>query len=151
MFFNHRFLDFSWRSIVSGIGSLDVCAFNDSRHLFSPLNRFHFTLLNARHRQRRNIADRNTLIEIADNANLDTDQFEKDMSDRTLLSRLAEDHTFAVETLGVFGTPTLVFAERKVIFMKLDSPPPLEDCVLVFNEVRHLAEQRQYITEIKRP
>ena len=114
-------------------------------------NRFHYTLLNARHRQRQNIAEKNTLIEVARSVGLEMVQFEKDLGDRTLLNRLTEDHTFAVETLGVFGTPTLVFPERQAVFLKLESPPPLGECSSVFNEVRHLVEYRPYIMEIKRP
>ena len=64
-------------------------------------DRFHFTLLNARHRQRRNIAEKDSLLEIAGSTNLDTAQFEKDLSDRSLLKRLAEDHMFAVGILGI--------------------------------------------------
>lgn len=117
----------------------------------TTFNRFHFALLNARHEQRRNIADKNTLTEVAKSVKLEMTQFRKDLSDRTMLNRLGEDHTFAVDTLGIFGTPTLVFLERKAIFLKMESPPPPDDCLSVFNEIRHLAEHRQYILEIKRP
>ena len=116
----------------------------------ASFNSFHFALLNARHEQHRNIADKNTLTKVAKSVDLEMAQFEKDLSDRTLLNRLADDHTFAVETLGVFGTPTLVFPERQAIFLKMESPPPSDDCLSVFIELHHLVEHRQYILEIKR-
>jgi len=112
---------------------------------------FHIALLRARHEQRRDIADMNTLIEVAESADLEMTQFQKDISDRQLLARLAEDHTFAVETLGVFGTPTLVFPERQAVFLKMSPLPSPEECLSVFTELRQLAERRQYIQEVKRP
>ena len=93
----------------------------------------------------------NTLIEVAESAGLEMTQFQKDLSDRQLLARLAEDHTFAVETLGVFGTPTLVFPERQAVFLKMSPLPSPEECLSVFTELRQLAERRQYIQEVKRP
>ena len=107
-------------------------------------------LLRARHEQRRDIADRDTLIEVAESVDLVMSQFQDNLSDRQLLAKLAEDHTFAVENLGIFGTPTIVFPERQAIFLKMSSPPP-DDCLSVFSELRHLVNRRRYIQEIKRP
>ena len=117
----------------------------------AAFDRFHFALLEARHEQRRDIADMNILAEVAGSVGLDMAQFQKDLADRRLLARLAEDHTFAVEVLGVFGSPTLVFPQRQAIFLKMSSPPPPSDCLSVFTELHHLADQRRYIQEIKRP
>ena len=112
---------------------------------------FHSALLRARHEQRQDIADVNTLTEVAKSVDLEMTQFQQDLGNRRLLARLAEDHTCAVETLGVFGTPTLVFSERQAVFVKLPQIPPPDESLAVFAEVRHLAERRQYIQEIKRP
>jgi len=107
-------------------------------------------LIKARHEEHQDIADMNILTEVARSVNLDMTQFQKDMSDRSLLAKLAEDHTLAVETLGIFGTPTLVFPENQAVFLKMILPPP-EDSLSIFTELRHLAEQQRYIWEIKRP
>lgn len=112
---------------------------------------FHMALLRARHEQKQDIADISTLIQVAEGVGLEMNQFQKDLIDRWLLAKLAEDHTFAVETLGVFGTPTLVFPERRAVFLKMSSPPLPEDSLAVFAEVQQLAERRHYIQEIKRP
>ncbi len=112
---------------------------------------FHIALLRAKHEQHQDIADMNTLIEVAESVDLEMTQFQKNLGDRRLLAKLAEDHTFAVETLGIFGTPTLVFPERRAIFLKMSSPPPPEESLSVFAELRYLAERRRYIQEIKRP
>jgi len=107
-------------------------------------------LLKARHEQRRDIADMNILIEVAESVSLEVPRFRKDISDRELLAKLAKDHTYAVDALGVFGTPTLVFPQEKAVFLKMAVPPP-EECLSIFNELRNLVEQRQFIREVKRP
>ena len=112
---------------------------------------FHMALLRAKHEQQRDIADTNTLIEVANNTGLEMKQFQNDLSNRQLLTKLAEDHTFAVEKLGVFGTPTLVFPENQAIFLKMSPPPLPEECHLIFNEIFNLAYHRRIIHEIKRP
>ena len=112
---------------------------------------FHFALLKARHEEKRDIADMATLHQVAESVGLEMDRFQKDLDDRQLLDRLAENHTFAVETLGVFGTPTLVFPEQQVIFLKMSPPPSPEEAVDVFKDVRRMAENRHQIKEIKRP
>jgi predicted DsbA family dithiol-disulfide isomerase len=88
---------------------------------------------------------------VAKSVGLEIDRFQKDLDDRRLLAKLAEDHTFAADTLGVFGTPTLVFPEEQAVFVRLPQIPPPDESLAVFAEVRHLAERRQYIQEIKRP
>jgi len=93
----------------------------------------------------------NTLAEVVETVGLEIAQLRKDLSDQQLLTKLAEDHTFAVETLGIFGTPTLVFPERKAAFLRMSSPPSPEDCLPVFTELHHLVDRRRYIQEIKRP
>jgi len=114
-------------------------------------DRFHYALLAAKHEHKQDIADLDTLAEVAEGVALEMPRFKKDLFDRGLLSRLAKDHTFAVENLGVFGTPTLVLAESQAVFVKMAAPPPPEDSLGVFAEIQHLAEQRRYILEVKRP
>ena len=114
-------------------------------------SRFHMALLRARHEQSCDIADVNTLIEAAESSGLEIPRFREDLSDRQLLVKLAEDHTFAVESLGVFGTPTIVFPEGQAVFLKMRPIALPEECLQLFMEIRHLAEQRQNVQEIKRP
>lgn len=117
----------------------------------AAFSRFHMALIGARHEQRRDIADVNTLTEVAEGVGLEMARFQEDLADRRLLTRLADDHTLAVENLGIFGTPTLVFAERQAFFLKMASPPSPEECLSVFTELHHLVNRRRYIQEIKRP
>jgi len=111
---------------------------------------FHMALLRARHEERRDIADTDTLLQVAESVGLEMVRFQKVLRDRQLLAKLAGDHTLAVEPLGIFGTPTLVFPERQAVFLKM-SPPPARESLAVFTEVQHLAQRRRYIQEIKKP
>ncbi len=108
-------------------------------------------LLRAKHQEHCNIADLDTLVEVAQSADLDMTRFRHDLTDPALLTKLADDHTFAVNNLVVFGTPTLVFGERQVIFLKMSAPPPPEESLSVFAEIHHLVDRRRYIHEIKKP
>ena len=112
---------------------------------------FHIALLRARHEQSRDIANIDTLIEVAQSVGLETTRFQKDISDGQLLAKLAESHTFATETLGIFGTPTLVFPGKQAVFLKMSPPQTPEECLSVFTNLSHLIEQTPCIQEIKRP
>ncbi len=111
---------------------------------------FHMSLLRARHEQNRDIADKNTLIEVAESVGLEMIRFRKDLGDRQLLAKLAEDHTFAVESLGIFGTPTLVFPGRQAVFLKMSPSPSPEECLPTFINLRHVIERTPCIQEVKR-
>ena len=113
--------------------------------------RFHMTLFRAKHEQNRDIADVNTLTEVAKSSGLDMPRFQEDLSNRQILTKLAEDHTLAVESFGVFATSTLVFPGGQALFLKLKSVPPPDECLQFFMEMLHLVEKRQYVQEIKRP
>ncbi len=112
---------------------------------------FHMALLKARHEESQDIADVAVLTRVAEGSGLDMDRFHKDFTGRQSLVRLAEDHTYAAETLHVFGTPTLVFPEQQAVFLKMAPPPSSEEAVAAFGEVRTIAEDRHQIREIKRP
>lgn len=112
---------------------------------------FHYALLRARHEEKRDIADLATLIDVAESIGLEIDGFRNDFNDRRLLEKLEADHTFAVETMGIFGTPTLVFPEQQAVFLKMSLPPSPEESVALFEDIRRLAEERRNIKEIKRP
>ena len=117
----------------------------------AAFNRFRMALLRARHEQSCDIADVNTLIEVAESSGLEMPWFQECLSNCQLLSKLAEDHALALETLGVFGTPTLVFPGGQAVFLEIMPVPPPKECLQLFKEIRHLAEARQYVQEVKRP
>ena len=77
--------------------------------------------------------------------------FGRDLADRKPMVRLREDHTYAVETLSIFGTPTLVFPEEQAVFLALSPTPSAEEALDVFEDVRRIAQDRRPIRELKRP
>lgn len=113
--------------------------------------RFHLALLRARHEQRQKLHEEATVWGAAQEAGLDLARFKKDLPDRSLLAKLAEDHTTAVERYGVFGTPTLVFPNGRAAYLKMKPPPPPEETLEVFETLCRVIAARPYIEEIKRP
>ncbi len=111
---------------------------------------FHHALLEAGHVRGSDIQDRSVLERVARDVGLDLARFREDFPSPRALTRLAEQHTFAVETLGIFGTPTLVFPEGQAVFLKMASPPSPQESPAVFAELSLLARRRN-ILEVKRP
>lgn len=112
---------------------------------------FHYALLRARHEDKRNIAEIETLVDLAVKSGLNMSKFHRDLKNRRLLERLGESHTYAVEVLKIFGTPTLVFPEKQVVYLKISPPPSLDEAVTVFEEMLQMVINRPQIREIKRP
>lgn len=96
------------------------------------------------------IQDRDVIDRVARGAGLDMARFREDFQSPRALVRLAEHHTFAVETLGIFGTPTLVFPRGQAVFLKMAPPPSPKESPAVFAELSLLASRRN-ILEVKRP
>jgi predicted DsbA family dithiol-disulfide isomerase len=113
--------------------------------------RFHIGLLRARHEDGRDIADRDVLAEVAQEAGLDVGRFKRDLADRRLLAMIGEDCTRGEERHGVWGTPTLVFNGQRAAYVKLRPVPPAEEAVSLFEQLFDLIHDRSYVIEVKRP
>ena len=113
--------------------------------------RLHMGLLKARHEEGKSLAERAVVLDVAQRAGLDVARFERDLGDRSLLRRLGEDHTHAVEKYGVFGTPTLVFANGGAAYLKLRPAPPAQEAMRVFENLRQSIAGWPFIIEVKRP
>src|SRR2546423_757391 len=68
-----------------------------------------------------------------------------------LLDALARDHTQAVQQEGVFGTPTLVFANGGSAYVRLAEGTYGDRALKVFDQLVSVAASEQQILEIKRP
>ncbi len=112
--------------------------------------RFHLSLLQARHEQGQDLADRATILEVASDAGLDVPAFERDLADATLLKKIGEDHMEGVQ-LGIFGTPTLVFQNGPPAYLRLRPSPPPEESLQVFQDLYNVIALRPYVLEVKRP
>ena len=111
----------------------------------------HMPLLQARHRDRRDIDARDVIEEIATQAGLDMPRFRRDLDDPALLQALARDHRAGAGERGVFGTPTLVFGDGEAAYVRLAEQIDPADAVEVFDRVFGVAEAEPRILEIKRP
>ena len=76
------------------------------------------------------------------------DRFIDDFEDRSNLATLAEQHTDG-SSLGIFGTPTVVFNRQDTIFVKM-LVPDAEDDLSLFENLKSIA-QRPYLAEVKKP
>lgn len=115
------------------------------------LRRFLPLLLRARHEERKDLNDFGMLRDLAEKAGLDAARFERDLKDRASLDAVAASHAEAVETYGVFGTPTFVFPNRATAFLKMIRPRSLEEASKAFDTVLALMENEVFIGEVKRP
>ena len=112
---------------------------------------FHRALLAARHRDRFDIDDRDVVEEVARAQALDMKQFGSDMADPAILGVLASDHTQAVAEQGIFGTPTLVFADGASAYVRLAEDVATGESLEVFERLIAVAASEPRILEIKRP
>lgn len=113
--------------------------------------RFHLALLRKRHEEAKKLFLKETAIEAAGVAGLDLRRFENDLAEPSLIQKLAADHTYAVEHHGVFGTPTLVFANGRAAYLKMKPAAPPAEAIAVWNDLHETIARRPYIEEVKRP
>ena len=115
-------------------------------------DRFHMALLTARNRGRDRIPlnEDQPLIEVAQQAGLDVERFEKDLGDPELVLVVARDHEESTEQYGAFGSPTFVFENGQSAYLKTFLPPE-EESVETFEHFVGLMAARPYIGEVKRP
>ena len=115
-------------------------------------DRFHLALLTARHGsdERIPLNLEEPLTRVAQQVGLDMSRFEDDLKDRGLLEIIGRDHIEAVESHGVFGTPTFVFENGNAAFMKTLVPPE-DDTASLFDHFLALAADSPYVGELKRP
>ncbi len=112
---------------------------------------FHLALLTARHGGEGRIAlnDEEAILAIAADVGLDTGRMREDMKDPELRGAIGADHEEAVSQ-GIFGTPTYVFENGNMAYLKAFIPED-EDAVASFEHYVAIANHRNYFGEIKRP
>ncbi len=77
--------------------------------------------------------------------------FERDLDDRSLLSRIGDDYTRGREEHGVFGTPTFVFPNGGAAYLKMLPAAGPDEALPIFEEFVRTVRDRPFIAEIKRP
>lgn len=111
----------------------------------------HMPLLEARHRDRLDVEDEAVIERVAADAGLDVTRLRDDMAAPDILDALKRDHLHAVLELGVFGTPTFVFADGSAAYVRLSEPVEGTSAVKVFDRLLGVAAEEPRILEIKRP
>lgn len=134
------------RSLVSQIAAEAARRQGDEAHA-----KFHLTLLVARHggEGRISLSDEDAMLELAESVGLDSVQMREDMKDPALRRKIGEEHEAAISE-GIFGTPTYVFENGNMAYLKAFIPDD-EDAVASFEHYIALANHRNYFGEIKRP
>ena len=122
-----------------------------SRQGQEQLDRFLFLLLKARHVDRKELGDKEVLRAVAQEAELDVEQFLIDLDDPASLQEVVDSHTEAVEKFGVFGTPTFRFSNGGSAFLKMLRPDTKEQAAKAFDTVMELMESEMFVGEVKRP
>ena len=112
---------------------------------------FHPALLQARHRDLLDIDDPRVVADVAADAGLDVERLRRDIADPSDLGGLARDHRHGVMEHGVFGTPTLVFADGATAYVRLAAEVDPGAAVEVFDRLFAVAAEEPRILEIKRP
>ena len=134
------------RSLVSQIAAEAARRQGEEAHA-----KFHLALLVARHggEGRISLSDEDAILELAESVGLDSAQMREDMKDPELRRKIGEDHEAAISE-GIFGTPTYVFENGNMAYLKAFIPDD-EDAVASFDHYIALANHRNYFGEIKRP
>ena len=114
-------------------------------------DRFHLALLRAKHETNQDHGKPKVLQSVAASVGLDTDRFDRDRADRSLLSQIGADYEEGRTHHGAFGTPTLVFPGGAAVYLKMRPPAPPDESVAIFDDLRRMTIHRPYIAEIKRP
>ena len=114
-------------------------------------DRFHQLWFRARHGDYRVNGRRPSVVDVAREAGLDVERFEKDLTDRSLLSKIGDDYQVGRKTLGVFGTPTIVFEGGEAAYLKLNPKPSGDEVIATWNDLVETVVDRPFIHEIKRP
>ena len=113
--------------------------------------RFHAALLTLKHEEEQDHGKRSTLEEAASRAELDLTRFAADLEDRGLLKEIENDYVAGKEGLGVFGTPTFVFANGQSAYLRILPPPPPDEAVAFWLDFVRDVRDRPFLLEIKRP
>tara|TARA_B100000676_G_C17561098_1_gene572297 strand:- start:16 stop:639 length:624 start_codon:yes stop_codon:yes gene_type:complete len=163
-------LEINWRSFLLGIKDKENFNWKDSETLSSNrsllsliagkaakkqgdevFERYHDKLLISRHRQtdRIHLNDKSTLIRLADECELNLEQFEIDLNNENIIDEVSNDHNEGLK-IGVFGTPTFVFENGNSIYLKTFIPPE-QDMIKSFEYFLLISKNCSFIGEMKRP
>ncbi len=92
-----------------------------------------------------------TQVNSRDDGWTDVERFRHDLADPDILAPLERDHLRATRGHGVFGTPTFLFPDGSVAYVRLAEAPETADAARVLERLISVAASEPSILEIKRP
>jgi 2-hydroxychromene-2-carboxylate isomerase len=111
---------------------------------------FRLGVLRARHRDCLPLT-LETLTKVAQQSGLNMSEFEKELGNPEVRTRIAQEH-YTAKALGVFGTPTFQFGSEHLAYFRIAQlPQTLEEAVNLFHDYRRILETYPYLETIKRP
>jgi predicted DsbA family dithiol-disulfide isomerase len=114
--------------------------------------KFHLAVFEARHGLGKNIRKPEVLKEIAGEVNLDPGPFEKDCEDPKTREAVGKDHMEARKKYNIFGVPTLIFDDKKPVYIKIEAvPQSKKERISLFESIYKMAVIQPYLIEVKRP
>ncbi len=123
-----------------------IAARNQSSAAFDA---FSLAYLKMKHVEKQEHGRKSVILEAAQRAGLDMDRFAHDLEDPGVIELIGRDYEEA-RALGVFGTPTYVFADGTNSYLQLYPPPPDKDAVAFFDEFVLMTRKKPWFREFKR-
>lgn len=111
---------------------------------------FILELMKLKHSEGKEHGKRASILEAAQRAGLNMEQFTEDLDDDELLDIVREHYESGVAEHGVFGTPTFVFPSGAAVYLQLLPAPTAEEAVPLWREFVATAEERPNFREFKR-
>lgn len=111
---------------------------------------FNAALYKQRHVVGRNLSRQEVLEAAATEAGLDIEQFRNDLGSNDVFAIVEDDYTTG-RSLGVFGTPTIMFENGQGAYLQVDFRNLPKDPVTFWNEFVTTVRDRPEVREIKRP
>ena len=111
---------------------------------------FVLELMKLKHSEGKDHGKRASILEAAQRAGLNMEQFTEDLDDDELLDIVREHYESGVAEHGVFGTPTFVFPSGAAVYLQLLPAPTAEEAVPLWREFVATAEERPNFREFKR-
>lgn len=113
-------------------------------------DRYLLALLDAVHEDRLSLDDDGATRHAAERADIELSRWERESRDPSLLDEIAASHASARER-EIFGTPTFVFPDGALAYLKLSDIPEGDDVLRYWESFSAVSYGQPLVLEIKRP
>ena len=102
-----------------------------------------------KHVNRTDVRSRSYIIDLSKTIGIYSNSFVKDLDSDTSLEIISKSHMEA-HNKGIFGTPTIEFADSNSVFLKTFTPPR-KDTLKFYESLKMLSTNNTYFGELKKP